>query len=200
MQRAATLRGKAKLVASIAPLLAVTVAVILALMMLASTARLASARSKSEIGERYLSPLEILLSPDGRQLYVVCQASDELRVVDLESGKVVMVVPLGRAPRGITLSPDGTHIYVTNSTDDTVSVVDAATLKVTRTLPTGFEPAGIVIDRTGDTLYVANRLSSDISVIDVKTGQKTKRLLAAAGQAIWRSRPTASSSTARTFI
>src|ERR1039457_4278137 len=181
MQRAATLRGKAKLVASIAPLLAVTVAVIIALMMLASTAKLPSARSKSEIGERYLSPLEILLSPDGRQLYVVCQTSDELRVEDLESGKVVTVVPLGRAPRGITLSPDGTHIYVTNSTDDTVSVVDAATLKVTRTLPTGFEPAGIVINRTGDTLYVANRLSSDISVIDVKTGQETKRLLAGRG-------------------
>src|ERR1039457_6828032 len=181
MQRAATLRGKAKLVASIAPLLAVTVAVIIALMMLTSTAKLASARSKSEIGERYLSPLEMLLSPDGGRLYVVCQASDELRVVDLESGKVVTVVPLGRAPRGITLSPDGTHIYVTNSTDDTVSVVDAATLKVTRTLPTGFEPAGIVINRTGDTLYVANRLSSDISVIDVKTGQETKRLLAGRG-------------------
>ncbi len=123
----------------------------------------------------------MLLSPDGRRLYVVCQASDELRVVDLESGKVVTAVPVGRAPRGITLSPDGMHIYVTNSTDDTVSVVDAATLKVTRTLPTGFEPAGIVIDRRGETLYVANRLSSDISVIDVKTGQETKRLVAGRG-------------------
>jgi YVTN family beta-propeller protein len=181
MQRAATLRGKARSVASIAPLLAVAVAVTLALMMLASTAKPASARSKSETGERYLSPLEMLLSPDGGRLYVVCQASDELRVVDLEPGKVVAVVPLGRAPRGIALSPDGTHIYVTNSTDDTVSVIDAAALKVTRTLPTGFEPAGIVIDRTGDTLYVANRLSSDISVIDVKTGQQTKRLLAGRG-------------------
>ncbi|MGB9204426.1 MAG: beta-propeller fold lactonase family protein [Terriglobales bacterium] len=149
--------------------------------MLASTAKPASARSKSEIGERYLSPLEMLLSPDGRQLYVVCQASDELRVVDVGSGKVVTVVPVGRAPRGITLSPDGARIYVTNSTDDTVSVVDAATLKVTRTLPTGFEPAGIVIDRKGETLYVANRLSSDISVIDVKTGQETKRLVAGRG-------------------
>ena len=181
MQLATTLRGKARLVASIAPLLAVTVAVTLALMMLASAAQPASARSKSEIGERYLSPLEMLLSPDGRRLYVVCQASDELRVVDLELGKVVTVVPLGRAPRGITLSPDGTHIYVTNSTDDTVSVVDAATLKVTRTLPTGFEPAGIVIDRKGETLYVANRLSGDISVIDVRTGQETKRLVAGRG-------------------
>jgi YVTN family beta-propeller protein len=181
MQLAATLRGKARLIASFAPLLAVTFAVTLALMVLASSAQPASARSKSEIGERYLSPLEMLLSPDVRRLYVVCQASDELRVVDLESGKVVTAVPVGRAPRGITSSPDGTQIYVTNSTDDTVSVIDAATLKVTRTLPTGFEPAGIVTDRTGETLYVANRLSGDISVMDVKTGQERKRLLAGRG-------------------
>ena len=182
MQLAATLRGgKARLIASIAPLLAVTFAVTLALMVLASTAQPASARSKSEISERYLSPLEMLLSPDGRRLYVVCQASDELRVVDVASSKVVTAVSVGRAPRGITLSPDGTQIYVTNSTDDTVSVIDAATLKVTRTLPTGFEPAGIVTDRTGETLYVANRLSGNISVIDVKTGQERKRLLAGRG-------------------
>src|SRR5208337_2244667 len=97
------------------------------------------------------------------------------------SGKVVTVVPLGRAPRGIALSPDGTQIYVTNSTDDTLSVVDAATLKVTRTLPIGFEPADVVTDRTGETLYVSNRLSGDISVIDVRTGQETKRLLGGRG-------------------
>jgi YVTN family beta-propeller protein len=181
MQVAATLRGKARLIASIAPWLALVLAVTLALMALASTAKPASARSKSEIGERYLSPLEMLLSPDGHRLYVVCQASDELRVVDVDSGKVVTVVPLGRAPRGITLSPDGMQIYVTNSTDDTVSVIDAATLKVMRALPTGFEPAGILTDRTGETLYVANRLSGDISVIDVKTGQEKKRLLAGRG-------------------
>src|ERR1019366_8044037 len=130
MQVAATLRGKARLIASIAPVLAVT----LALMLLVPTAKPAAARSKAEINERYLSPLEMLLSPDGHRLYVVCQASDELRVVDIESGKVVTVVPLGRAPRGITFSPDASQIYVTNSTDDTVSVIDAATLKVTRTL------------------------------------------------------------------
>jgi YVTN family beta-propeller protein len=181
MPVASTLRGKAKLMAAIAPALAVTFSVTLALLFLVPAAKPATARSKAEINERYLSPLEMLLSPDGRLLYVVCQASDELRVVDIESGKVVTVVPLGRAPRGITFSPDGTQIYVTNSTDDTVSAIDAATLKVTRTLLTGFEPAGVVSDRTGETLYVANRLSGDISVIDVKTGQERKRLLAGRG-------------------
>ncbi len=121
------------------------------------------------------------LSGDGRLLYVVCQASDELRVVDLGSGKVVGIVPVGHVPRGIALAPDGRQIYVTNAWSDTVSVIDAATLKVVRTLPTGFEPTGIVCDKSGKTLYVANRLSNDISVIDVNTGQEIKRLLAGRG-------------------
>lgn len=181
MGRATRWRGKVTLIVNAGPALAVTIVITLALMFLSPITRPAAARSKAEFNERYLSPLEMSLSPDGRRLYVVCQASDELRVVNIESGTVVTVVPLGRAPRGIVTSPDGTQIYVTNSTDDTVSVIDAATLKVTRTLATGFEPAGVVSDRTGETLYVANRLSGDISVIDVKTGREVKRLLAGRG-------------------
>jgi YVTN family beta-propeller protein len=121
------------------------------------------------------------LSPDGRLLYVVCQDSDELRVVDPTSNKIAAIIPVGRSPRGIALSPDGSRIYVTNSTDDTVSIIDATTNKVTRVLSTGFEPTDLVTDDTGKTLYVANRLSNDISVIDLEAGQETKRLLAGRG-------------------
>jgi YVTN family beta-propeller protein len=163
----------AKLAAKLAP--------IFALILVAAAAKPAAKPSENGIDERYLSPIEMALSIDGRRIYVVCQGSDELRIVDTESGKVVSSVPLGRSPRGITLSPDGAAIYVTNSSDDTVSVIDTATLKLTRTLPTGFEPAGLVTDRSGETLYVANRISGDISVIDLKTGQETKRLLAGRG-------------------
>lgn len=157
------------------------VAAMLAVILMAVAIRPAAKASSPAVAERYLSPLEIALAPDGRHFYVVCQGSDELRIVDADSGEVVGRVPVGRSPRGITLSPDSAQIYISNSTDDTVSVVDGATLKVTRTLPTGFEPAGLVTDRTGETLYVANRLSGDISVIDLKTGQETKRLLAGRG-------------------
>jgi len=177
MQLATTCRGKAKVTVSIASALALT----FVLMLLAPTAKPASPRSEAGINERYLSPIEMALSPDGHLLYVVCQASDELRVVELASGKIVSTVSLGHVPRGIVLSPDGRHIYVTNAWSDTVSLIDATTLRVVRTLPTGFEPTGIVCDRSGVTLYIANRLSSDISVIDVNTGQEIKRLLAGRG-------------------
>jgi len=180
MQVATTWRSKAKLIVSAGPALALTLAVTLALLLLAPAAKPA-ARSDAELSERYLSPIEMAFSPNGRLLYVVCQGSDELRVVDIQSGKVVSTVPVGHVPRGIVLSRDGQQIYVTNAWSDTVSVIDATTLKVLRTLPTGFEPTGIVSDRTGETLYVANRLSNDISVIDVNSGQEIKRLLAGRG-------------------
>ena len=154
---------------------------IFAVALLAIAAKSAPKPSGAIPKERYLSPIEMALSPDGRLLYVVCQGSDDVRVIDAQTNKVVGSVAVGRVPRGIALSPDGRQLYITNAWSDTVSVIDAASLKVVQTLPTGFEPDGIVVDRAGEMLYVANRLSGDVSVIDLKTGQETKRLLAGRG-------------------
>src|SRR6202142_4463237 len=149
--------------------------------LLALAAQPAPKPSASLPKERYLSPIEMALSPDGRLLYVVCQDSDEVRVVDAQTGRVVNTIPVGHIPRGIAGSIDGRKLYVTNAWSDTVSVIDTASLKVVQNLPTGFEPTGIVVDHSGETLYVANRLSGDVSVIDLKSGQETKRLLAGRG-------------------
>jgi len=149
--------------------------------LLAIAAQPAPKPSASLPKERYLSPIEMALSPDGRLLYVVCQDSDEVRVVDAQTGRVVSTIPVGHVPRGIAGSNDGRKLYVTNAWSDTVSVIDTASLKVVQNLPTGFEPTGIVVDHSGETLYVANRLSGDISVIELRSGQETKRLLAGRG-------------------
>jgi len=156
------------------------IAGVFAVALLAIAARSAPQSSKLA-RERYLSPLEMASSPDAKLLYIVCQDSDEVRVVDVQASKVIATIPVGHVPRGIALSPAGDHLYVTNAWSDTVSVIDAKTRQVIQTLSTGFEPSGVLTDNTGMTLYVANRLSSDISVIDLKTGQEIKRLLAGRG-------------------
>jgi YVTN family beta-propeller protein len=160
---------------------AAKVAAVLAMAVLAIAAKPAAKQAAAIAKERYLSPLEMASSADGHLLYVVCEGSDEVRVVDVPLGKVVGSVPVGRIPRGIASSPDGHWLYVTNAWSDNVSVIDAAALKVVQTLPAGFEPTGIVSDLSGAMLYVANRLSGDVSVIDLKTGQEIKRLLAGRG-------------------
>ena len=129
----------------------------------------------------YASPLEVLLSPDGVRLYVLCQQSEEVRVLDAASYAVIKTIAVGRVPRGFSLSPDGGQLFVTNSWDDTLSVIDTRALAVTATWPVGAEPSSVVEERAGKRLFVANRISNDIAVLDVQTGAEEKRLVAGRG-------------------
>jgi YVTN family beta-propeller protein len=129
----------------------------------------------------YASPLEILLSPDGMRLYVLCQGSEEIRVLDAANYAVIKKIAVGRVPRGFSLSPDGSRLFVTNAWDDTLSVIDTKTLAVIATWPVGAEPSSVVEDRQGKRLFVACRISNDIAVLDAGTGAEEKRLLAGRG-------------------
>src|ERR1700687_5600040 len=115
------------------------VVAIFAVALLAVAAKPAGKQSGTISKERYLSPLEMISSLDGRLLYVVCQDSDEVRVVDVQSSKVIGSVAVGRMPRGIALSPDGRQLYITNAWSDTVSVIDAAAFQLEQSLPDGAE-------------------------------------------------------------
>jgi YVTN family beta-propeller protein len=129
----------------------------------------------------YASPLEVLLSSDGARLYVLCQQSEEVRVLDAATYAVIKTIAVGKVPRGFSLSPDGARLFVTNSWDDTLSVIDTRTLAVTATWPVGAEPSSVVEDRAGKRLFVANRISNDVAVLDAQTGAEEKRLLAGRG-------------------
>jgi YVTN family beta-propeller protein len=137
------------------------------------------AANGTELG--YASPLELLFSPNGEQIYVLCNESDEVRVLDAASYAPIKTIAVGHQPRGFSLSPDGTRLFVVNSWDDTLSVIDTRSLLVVATWPVGAEPSGVVEDRAGTHLYVANRISNDIAVLDAQTGTEEKRLLAGRG-------------------
>jgi YVTN family beta-propeller protein len=129
----------------------------------------------------YASPLEVLLSPDGARLYVLCQQSEEVRVLDAASHAVLKNIAVGRVPRGFSLSVAGDRLFVANSWDDTISVIDTRMLAVTATWPVGAEPSSVVADRAGKWLFVANRVSNDVAVLNAQTGSEERRLLAGRG-------------------
>ncbi|MGB8030258.1 MAG: beta-propeller fold lactonase family protein [Terracidiphilus sp.] len=131
--------------------------------------------------QEYASPLELLFSPDGGRIYVLCNESDEVRVLDAATYAVIENVTVGHQPRGFSLSPDGTRLFVANSWDDTVSVIDTRSLEVVATWPVGAEPSGVVEGPEGKYVFVANRISSDIAVLGAQTGAEEKRLLAGRG-------------------
>lgn len=127
---------------------------------------------------RYKTPLNLALTPNGRELYVACEASHTVIVVDVASRKKVAEIEVGRHPTDVAFSPDGQRAFVSNRLDDTVSVVDVISRTQIATIPVGDEPHGVLTDRAGAHLYVLNTSSDSISVVDTATLREVKRLAA----------------------
>jgi YVTN family beta-propeller protein len=130
---------------------------------------------------RYKTPVRMALRPDGREIYVACEAADSVIVVDPETRVKVAEIPVGGNPTGVAFTPDGRRAFVTNRLDDTISVVDVGARKVVATLKAGNEPHGVLVDRAGKLLYVLNTSSNDISVFDIRALKWIKNLSAGNG-------------------
>jgi YVTN family beta-propeller protein len=132
---------------------------------------------------RYKTPVNLAIHPDGKEMYVACEASDSVIVVDLPTQRKVAEIAVGGQATDVTFSPDGRWAYVSNRLDDTVSRIRVADRQVVATLPVGDEPHGVLTDREGTHLYVLNTLIDSISVIRTDTFEEVKRI--AAGRRPW---------------
>ena len=75
---------------------------------------------------RYKTPLSLAMSPDGGELYVTCEASDSVIVVDADRRRRIGEIAVGGQPNGVAFHPNGRWAYVSNRLDDSVSVIDVA--------------------------------------------------------------------------
>ena len=130
---------------------------------------------------KYKTPLNMALRPDGRELYVACEASDSVVVVDPVGKEKVAEIRVGGSPADVTFSPDGRRAFVSNRYDDTVSVIDVASRKVIKVLEAGDEPHGVLTDGQGKLLYVLNTSSEDMTVFDAASLERVKTLSASRG-------------------
>ncbi|MFH1965256.1 MAG: multiheme c-type cytochrome, partial [Acidobacteriota bacterium] len=127
---------------------------------------------------RYKTPLNLAVTPDGNELWVACESSDSVIVVDtLEKKKISEIFVKGQ-PNDLAFSPDGKMVYVSNRLDDSVSVIDRYSKKLLKTVAVGDEPHGLLTDSSGKNLYVLNTSGDSISVLDTETLKETRRLQA----------------------
>ena len=87
------------------------------------------------VGKR---PRGMVLSPDGRRLYVAAGNDDRIDVIDLATRRVVDHLPSGPDPERFALSPDGKWLYTANENDSTVSFVDIAHRRIAHTVAVPF--------------------------------------------------------------
>jgi len=132
-------------------------------------------------GPRYKTPLNLRISPNGKELLVACEASGSVAIVDTGSRRKVAEIAVGGQPTNVAFSPDGRRAFVSDRLHDTVSVIDVGARRVTATFPVGGEPHGMVTDRAGKLLYVLNTMADSISVVDTGALKEVKRLAASRG-------------------
>ncbi|MBN2327100.1 MAG: beta-propeller fold lactonase family protein [Candidatus Omnitrophica bacterium] len=142
-----------------------------------------SLKEQTSSAIEYKTPFNIVVSRDGRRLYIACEGSDSLIALEAETGEILAEVDVENLPHGVCLSPDEKRIYVSNRGTDTVTVIDAHTFEVIDVFKTGDEPHQMATSADGGRLYVANAGSYDVSIFDVKTGEEIKRL--SAGRGAW---------------
>ena len=93
-----------------------------------------------------VTPVDVLMTRDGRRAYVALGRANHVAVVDVPNRRVVDYILVGKRAWGLALTHDEAKLYVANGLSDDVTIIDTASLKPIKSVPVGMVPYGILID------------------------------------------------------
>ena len=121
------------------------------------------------------TPNKLLLDKAEERLFVACDNSDTVAVIDTRKDRVAYTIPVlappgtlspgyryrGAAPNSLALSPDEKRLYVTDGGTNVVAVValDRKYPAVIGLIPTGWYPQAVIAGSAQPELYVVNSRS-----------------------------------------
>ncbi|MEW6570414.1 MAG: YncE family protein [Nitrospirota bacterium] len=116
-------------------------------------------------------------------VYVTNENSNNVSVINRQTGDVVATILVGKKPRGVAAGTlrERPRIYVSNSGSDSISVIDPTLNKIDVEIPIRFgkQPEGIAAARVSankELIFVTNYGSDNVSVIDAATYQEMEKI------------------------
>lgn len=124
------------------------------------------------------SPCDVALVTEGRLAVTANHTSDSVSLVDLQEGKVVAELPVGRKPAGVACSPDGSRAVVSNLWSDTVTLLEigSAQLRWLGEIEVGHLPRGVVFGRDGKSFFVALSGADEVAQVEWSSRKVVRRL------------------------
>jgi YVTN family beta-propeller protein len=114
-----------------------------------------------------IDPHEVVMSPDGSKYFLTCQASNEIRVMDAKTDKLLKIIPVGTRPQEFALSKRYPYLFVSCEEDvsseypgfkGSIYVIDYNTMAFVKRISGPFyQLHGISVDDQNGKLYVVSR-------------------------------------------
>ena len=101
---------------------------------------------KMALSDDQAKPKDIVVSRDGKRLYVAGGRANRVFVLDANSLDIITSVAVGKRVWGLAQSRDGNRLYTTDGVDNQVSVIDTKRNSVVAKIAVGEAPWGIAID------------------------------------------------------
>ncbi|WP_156448686.1 cytochrome D1 domain-containing protein [Mycobacterium sp. NAZ190054] len=116
-------------------------------------------------------PNHLVVSPDGKRVYVPIRDRDYVEVVDVDSREIVGRAPCGWGPHGTRVSPDGKRLYVGTLWADQLSIIDTESLKMIGRVKTPEAVRPFCVTEDGAKAYVQQSKLHGFLVVDLKAGE-----------------------------
>jgi YVTN family beta-propeller protein len=119
-------------------------------------------------------PDDIVVHPNGRQVYVVSYLDNSISIIDTYTHSVLDArIQLEQLLwGGFTFSLDGTHAYFSSLTRDVVSVFNVYLNRVVDTILLKGDYSGMAITADGSRAYVISWEERSVFVINLSTGKE----------------------------
>ncbi|BDT66308.1 hydrazine synthase subunit beta [Comamonadaceae bacterium OS-1] len=116
-----------------------------------------------------LRPRHMAWAQGGLLIMVACGDSNQIGVVDVQTGKLIDTIPSGDSPEIFSLSPDGKTAYVSIEEENQMAAYDLASKKQLFAVKTGTEPEGVLASADGKFVYVTSEGANTVYAVDVAT-------------------------------
>src|SRR5713101_3229330 len=119
-------------------------------------------------------PHGLVVTPDGRKVYVSSDGASTVSVIDTAADRVVASIDVGANPHGLAVSGDGRRVLVLGWGSNRALVIDTATDRVITEVPVG-QPHNGTLSRDGSIAWVGSQQQGATALVrlDLTAGKET---------------------------
>ncbi|HEV3206072.1 MAG TPA: beta-propeller fold lactonase family protein [Terriglobales bacterium] len=123
----------------------------------------------------------VVISPDGHRAYTANVGAGSVSVLDVDSRKLIKVIPVAETVQRISMSLDGRFVFTADQKTPRLAVIDTATDQVSRWISLTSVGYGTAPTRDGKFLLVTLLSANQVAVIDLAEMKQVRTISVGAG-------------------